>query len=52
MLSGDLTVEASTGASRQLVAGDLLLLEDTEGKGHRTTNSGPEAAFVMMVHLA
>ena len=52
MLSGDLTVEASTGATRHLVAGDLLLLEDTEGKGHQTTNSGPVAAFVMMVHLA
>ena len=52
MLSGDITVQASTGATRRFVAGDLLLLEDTEGKGHRTTNSGSGAAYVMMVHLA
>ncbi len=52
MLSGEITVQASTGTTQRFAAGDLLLLEDTEGKGHRTTNTGPDAAFVMMVHLA
>ena len=52
MLSGELMVQASTGTIQRFVAGDLLLLEDTEGRGHRTTNTGADAAFVIMIHLA
>ncbi len=51
MLSGGISVEASSGPSLDLGPGDLLLLEDTVGKGHRTENTGDEPAFLMMVHL-
>ena len=52
MLSGNITVQASSGPTRELAAGDLLLLEDTVGKGHQTTNTGNGDAFVLAVHLA
>jgi quercetin dioxygenase-like cupin family protein len=52
MLSGNITVQASSGPTRELAAGDLLLLEDTVGKGHQTTNTGNGDAFVLTVHLA
>ena len=51
MLSGEISVEASSGPSLDLEPGDLLLLEDTVGEGHRTANTGGEPAFIMMVHL-
>lgn len=38
LLEGVIEIEVSTGPKRVFVAGDILLLEDTFGKGHRTRN--------------
>lgn len=36
MLDGHIEIEMSDGEKREFVAGDVILLEDTAGKGHRT----------------
>lgn len=38
MLDGEIEIETSLGETRRFVAGDVLLLEDTTGRGHRTKN--------------
>ena len=38
LIDGSIEIETSLGDLRQFHAGDVLLLEDTEGKGHRTRN--------------
>ncbi|TCC88516.1 hypothetical protein EZ428_17900 [Pedobacter frigiditerrae] len=38
LLDGTIEIETSTGAKRTFLSGDVLLLEDTWGKGHRTKN--------------
>ena len=38
LLDGEIEIETSKGEVRQFRAGDVLLLEDTNGKGHRTKN--------------
>jgi len=38
LLDGIIRIETSLGEVRDFVAGDVLLLEDTTGKGHRTKN--------------
>lgn len=38
LLDGEIEITASTGESRKFAAGDVLLVEDTEGKGHKTRN--------------
>ena len=37
LLSGAVEIEVSSGETRQFGAGDVLLAEDTVGKGHKTT---------------
>jgi hypothetical protein len=41
LLDGEIEIETTLGEVRQFKAGDVLLLEDTEGKGHRTKNLQP-----------
>jgi len=36
MLEGTLMVEVSDGEQRKFLPGDILLVEDTEGKGHKS----------------
>ncbi len=36
MLDGEIEIETSGGEKRRFCGGDILLLEDTTGKGHRT----------------
>lgn len=36
LLDGHIEIEVSDGDKRQFQGGDVLLVEDTEGKGHRT----------------
>ncbi len=36
LLDGVIEIETSAGESRRFSAGDLLLVEDTRGKGHKT----------------
>lgn len=38
---GQIQIETSVGEIRQFGAGDVLLVEDTTGKGHRTKNIIP-----------
>ncbi len=38
LIDGSIEIGTSLGELRQFHAGDVLLLEDTEGKGHRTRN--------------
>jgi uncharacterized cupin superfamily protein len=40
MLRGTIRVTVTTGESREFSPGDLLLLEDTTGRGHVTTGVG------------
>jgi hypothetical protein len=38
LLDGEIEIETSLGDKRVFKAGEVLLLEDTSGKGHRTRN--------------
>ena len=38
LLDGEIEIETSLGEKRIFKGGDVLLLEDTEGKGHKTKN--------------
>ncbi|MBE9583864.1 hypothetical protein IM792_05345 [Mucilaginibacter sp. JRF] len=38
LLDGGVEIETSTGERRQFAAGEVLLMEDTDGKGHRSRN--------------
>ena len=38
LLDGEIEIETSLGEKRHFRAGDILLVEDTTGKGHRTRN--------------
>ena len=38
LLDGEIEIETSLGEKRIFRGGDILLLEDTQGKGHKTRN--------------
>ena len=38
LLNGEIEIESSLGEKRTFKVGDILLLEDTQGKGHKTRN--------------
>ena len=38
LLDGEIEIETSLGEKRMFKGGDILLLEDTQGKGHKTRN--------------
>src|SRR5690554_5177165 len=38
LLDGEIEIETSLGEKRTFRGGDILLMEDTEGKGHKTKN--------------
>lgn len=38
LLDGEIEIETSMGEKRTFKGGDILLLEDTQGKGHKTRN--------------
>lgn len=42
LIDGGIEIETSLGEKRQFKSGDVLLLEDTKGKGHRTKNLEPK----------
>ena len=41
LLDGEIEIETSLGDKRIFKAGEVLLVEDTEGKGHKTRNLLP-----------
>jgi hypothetical protein len=51
-LSGEWEVETSDGTVRRLGPGDILLAEDTTGKGHRTRTIGGKERTSVSVPLA
>lgn len=38
LLDGEIEIETSLGDKRTFKGGDILLMEDTQGKGHKTRN--------------
>jgi hypothetical protein len=42
LLDGEIQIETSLGDIRSFGAGEILLVEDITGKGHRTKNIRPE----------
>jgi len=51
ILSGKFEVAASDGESRIFNPGEIAILEDTEGKGHRTRIAGDDDGIVAVVQL-
>ena len=41
LLDGEIEIETSLGEKRSFATGDILLMEDTTGKGHKTRNLQP-----------
>lgn len=41
LLEGEIEIQTSLGEKRQFSGGEILLVEDTEGKGHKTRNLQP-----------
>jgi len=50
-LDGDGEITASDGEARIIRAGDVMLLEDVKGKGHRSKNVGGRPYHVIFVAL-
>lgn len=50
-LAGELEVTASSGETRHFEPGSVLLLEDTEGRGHVTRVVGDSDVLGLFVHL-
>lgn len=51
LLDGIIEIETSTGDKRTFKGGDILLVEDTTGKGHRTKNITNEKRKSIFVTL-
>ena len=51
MLIGELEVQASDGDVKHLRPGNIVLVEDTTGKGHRSRVVGQEAGLILFVHM-
>jgi hypothetical protein len=51
ILDGQIEIETSLGDKRILNPGDILLVEDTTGKGHKTRNLKPEKRRSLFITL-
>ena len=51
MLSGEFEGETSDGSKAVLSAGDMVLMEDTSGKGHMAKTLGESEVQMVMIHL-
>jgi hypothetical protein len=51
LLDGGIEIETSLGETRRFEAGEILLVEDTSGKGHRTRNLKPEKRRSVFITL-
>ena len=52
VLSGEWEIEASDGSVRRFSSPDVLLAEDTSGKGHRSRVISQEDSLALVVQLA
>jgi quercetin dioxygenase-like cupin family protein len=51
-LAGEVEAETSTGEIRRIKAGEVILVEDTFGKGHRSRVIGSAEVIIAAVKLA
>ncbi|MGZ5243676.1 MAG: hypothetical protein ACXWEY_10055 [Bacteroidia bacterium] len=51
LLDGEIEIETSLGEKRKFKPGQVLLVEDTTGKGHRTTNLLPVSRKSIFITL-
>ena len=51
MLDGEVEIEVSDGARRTFGGGDVLLMEDTTGRGHRSRHVEPQARRSVFIVL-
>jgi hypothetical protein len=52
LLDGEIEIEVGDGELRRFGGGEVLLLEDTTGRGHRTRNVGAVPRRSLFVRLA
>ena len=52
VLTGEWEVTASDGESQRFKVGDVLLVEDTSGKGHRSRVTGETNSLAAMIELS
>lgn len=52
LLDGEIEIEVGDGEIRRFGGGEILLLEDTTGRGHRTRNLGAVPRRSLFVPLA
>lgn len=51
LLDGEIEIETSLGMRRTFAAGNILLMEDTWGKGHKTKNLRAEVRRSLFIML-
>lgn len=51
LLDGGIQIESSRGEVRNFETGQVLLLEDVSGKGHRTRNLEPRERGSLFIHI-
>jgi hypothetical protein len=51
LITGSWAMQASDGETRHFNAGDMILVEDTTGKGHLTSITSEGATFVARIQL-
>ncbi|NJK86068.1 MAG: hypothetical protein HC906_09000 [Bacteroidales bacterium] len=51
LLDGEIEIETSNGEKRRFIPGDILLAEDTWGKGHCSRNITPVARRSLFIFL-
>jgi uncharacterized cupin superfamily protein len=52
LLDGEIEVEVTSGETRRFRGGDVLLVEDTTGSGHRTRSIGDRVRRSLFIPLA
>ena len=50
-LAGGISITASDGETRHIGAGEIVLVEDTTGKGHITRSSGDKPRHTIFVPI-
>lgn len=51
LLDGEIEITTSLGEKRRFIAGDILLVEDLTGKGHKTENIKREKRKSIFIQL-
>ncbi|WP_027387826.1 cupin domain-containing protein [Chryseobacterium gregarium] len=51
LLDGGVEIETSSGEIRKFQTGEILLVEDTSGKGHKTKNLEKKKRTSLFIHI-